>query len=67
MFFGFTYCPDICPTTMAFLNELWASWRVPRSQDTSVVMVSVDPARDTVEQLAGYVPFFNPGVYRRDR
>ena len=54
VFFGFTYCPDICPTTMAFLNEFMG-----QLQGTEVVMVSVDPARDTVEQLATYVPYFN--------
>jgi protein SCO1/2 len=60
VFFGFTYCPDICPTTMAFLNEFTESLDGTEAEDTRVVMVSVDPARDTVEQLAGYVPFFNP-------
>lgn len=59
VFFGFTYCPDICPTTMAFLNEFVASLEGTEVEDTEVVMVSVDPARDTVEQLASYVPFFN--------
>jgi protein SCO1/2 len=60
VFFGFTYCPDICPTTMAFLNQFMASLDGTEAQDTQVVMVSVDPARDTVQQLASYVPFFNP-------
>ena len=60
LFFGFTYCPDICPTTMAFLNEFVARLEPEETRDTQVVMVSVDPARDTVEQLASYVPFFNP-------
>ena len=60
VFFGFTYCPDICPTTMTFLNELMASLEGTEVEDTRVVMVSVDPARDTVEQLADYVPYFNP-------
>ena len=60
VFFGFTYCPDICPTTMAFLNNFMANLEGTEAQDTQVVMVTVDPARDTVQQLAGYVPFFNP-------
>ena len=59
VFFGFTYCPDICPTTMAFLNEFVAALEDTEAEDTQVVMVSVDPARDTVDQLAGYVPYFN--------
>ena len=44
----------------AFLNQLMKSLEGTEAEDTRVVMVSVDPARDTVEQLAGYVPFFNP-------
>jgi protein SCO1/2 len=60
VFFGFTNCPDVCPTTMAFLNEFMASLEGTEAQDTQVVMVSVDPARDTVAQLATYVPYFNP-------
>lgn len=59
-FFGFTYCPDVCPTTMAFLNKFMAQLEGTEVEDTQVVMVSVDPARDTVEQLSQYVPYFNP-------
>lgn len=59
LFFGFTFCPDICPTTMAFLNKFTASLEGTEAQETQVVMVSVDPARDTVDQLATYVPYFN--------
>ena len=60
VFFGFTYCPDICPTTMSFLNTFIGDLEGTEVEDTQVVMVSVDPARDTVAQLAGYVPYFNP-------
>jgi protein SCO1/2 len=59
VFFGYTYCPDVCPTTMSFLNEFMAQLEGTEAEDTEVVMVTVDPARDTVEQLAGYVPYFN--------
>jgi len=61
VFFGFTYCPDICPTTMAFLDRLVGELEGTEVEDTQVVMVSVDPARDSVEQLAAYVPYFNQG------
>lgn len=61
VFFGFTQCPDICPTTMAFLNRLVGELEGTEAEGaTEVVMVTVDPARDTVAQLAEYVPFFNP-------
>ncbi len=60
MFFGFTYCPDICPTTMATINDLMATLDSDIRDNTQVVLVSVDPARDTVEKLSQYVPYFNP-------
>lgn len=60
IFFGFTYCPDICPTTLTFLNDFVANLEGTEAEDTQVVMVTVDPARDTPAQLASYVPYFNP-------
>ncbi len=59
VFFGYTYCPDVCPTTMTFLNEFIGQLEDNEAGDTEVVMVTVDPARDTVAQLAEYVPYFN--------
>lgn len=60
VFFGFTTCPDVCPTTLSFLNDFIGQLEGTEVDDTAVVMITVDPARDSVEQLAGYVPFFNP-------
>ncbi len=59
VFFGYTYCPDVCPTTMTFLNEFMELLEGTEAEDTEVVMVTVDPARDTQAQLASYVPYFN--------
>lgn len=59
VFFGFTHCPDVCPTTMAFMDKFMAELEGTEVEDTEVVLVTVDPARDTVEQLAAYVPYFN--------
>ncbi len=56
LFFGFISCPDVCPTTLSVLNEAVALAEEP----PRVVLVSVDPERDTPEKLAGYVPRFNP-------
>lgn len=61
VFFGFTHCPDICPTTMALLNKLVTDLNGDILDQTQVVLVTADPARDTVEKLSEYVPFFNPG------
>lgn len=60
IFFGFTHCPDICPTTMAELAELKSQLADTEASDARVVMVSVDPARDTPDRLAQYVPYFHP-------
>ncbi|MBL6690181.1 MAG: SCO family protein [Pseudomonadales bacterium] len=56
LFFGFTTCPDICPTTLSVLADAVADIENP----PQVVMVSVDPDRDTPEKLGQYVPAFNP-------
>jgi len=55
MFFGFTTCPDICPTTLGVLNEVVRNL----DQPPQVVMVTVDRERDTPERLKAYVPAFN--------
>lgn len=59
-FSGFTHCPDICPTTLATLGRVMDSLDDSVRQQTQVIMVSVDPARDTPEKLAEYVPYFHP-------
>lgn len=60
IYFGFTHCPDICPTTLAKLSQLVQQLDSDIAAQTQVLMVSVDPARDTPEALAQYVPYFNP-------
>lgn len=59
MFFGFTHCPDICPMTLAKLAQVYKQLNENLQQQTQIVMVSVDPARDTQEKLAEYMPYFN--------
>lgn len=60
VFFGFTHCPDICPTTLAILNDTYSKLKDSEKERLQVVMISLDPERDTVEKLAEYVPYFNP-------
>ncbi len=60
IFFGFTFCPDICPTTMSLLNQFYAQLPPDVQQSTNVVMTTVDPARDTPATLKPYVEYFNP-------
>lgn len=58
LFFGYTHCPDVCPTTMA---DLASAMRLmgERSNDVQVLFVTLDPERDTQELLAQYVPSFD--------
>lgn len=61
LFFGFTHCPDVCPTTLNTLARSRALLSdLPASVQPEVVLISVDPERDTVEKLRDYVPFFDP-------
>jgi protein SCO1 len=60
MFFGFTHCPDICPTTMAAAAKMYAELDADEKEQVQIVLVSLDPERDTTEKLAQYVPYFNP-------
>lgn len=60
IFFGFTHCPDICPTTMASAAKLYAELDDDEKQQFQVVLISLDHERDTPEKLADYVPYFNP-------
>jgi len=61
VFFGYTYCPDICPTTLAMMAEVYK--RLDREPgvvpDTQVVFISVDPDRDGPGKLAEYVAYFD--------
>lgn len=60
VFFGYTFCPDICPTTLADLRQLNALLPEAARQRLRILMVSVDPNRDTPEQLKSYLSYFSP-------
>jgi protein SCO1/2 len=61
VFFGFTQCPDICPTTLATLAQTVRRLEdLPAGQQPRVLLISVDPERDPPEILAPYVRFFDP-------
>jgi protein SCO1/2 len=54
VFFGFTYCPDVCPTTMFSLGQA-ETLLGPRSERFQTVFISVDPGRDTPQKLASFL------------
>ena len=61
LFLGYTFCPDVCPTTMAALGKIYPELKnISTDSPIQVVFVSVDPKRDTPERLASYVEYFNP-------
>lgn len=59
LFFGYTYCPDICPTTLAQLRQVKSELPKEAVERLQVVLVSVDPNRDTPTQLKQYLGYFD--------
>ena len=59
VFFGFTQCPDVCPTTLTEMDEA-LKLLGPKADKVQVIFITVDPERDTASVLAQYVPAFNP-------
>jgi protein SCO1/2 len=59
LFFGYTYCPDICPTTLAQLRQIKGELPAATLEHLRVVLVSVDPDRDTPQQLEQYLDYFD--------
>lgn len=60
LFFGYTHCPDVCPTTLSDLAAAFKLMRPDEAAQVQVLFVSVDPERDTAEMLRQYVPYFHP-------
>ena len=61
LFFGYTSCPDVCPTTMAELKQALDRLSPHNLEDVQVVFITVDPERDTPERVQEYVNHFNDG------
>ncbi|MDD9908522.1 MAG: SCO family protein [Ahrensia sp.] len=59
VFFGFTYCPDICPTTLSDIS-VWLSDLGDDAGRLNVIFITVDPERDTVAAMAAYISNFHP-------
>ena len=61
VFFGFTYCPDVCPTTLSDISG-WLDDLGEAVAEMNVVFITVDPERDTVDAMAEYVSYFHPAI-----
>ena len=59
IFFGYSHCPDICPITMSVMADSYKEL-IGESDQLQVIFASVDPKRDTLENLSHYVHYFNP-------
>jgi len=62
VFFGFTNCPDICPTTLFEMSEVLKRLG-PDAEKTAALFISVDPERDTPEKLKDYISSFHPRIF----
>jgi len=60
LFFGYTFCPDVCPTTLAVMQQTWIKLSPAQQAQTQIVLVSVDTERDTPKQLKSYMDYFDP-------
>jgi protein SCO1/2 len=61
VFFGYTFCPDVCPTTLAETTA-WRAQLGLSAQDLRIIFVTVDPARDTLDVVKGYVEGYDPSI-----
>lgn len=61
VFFGFTFCPEVCPTTMVSLTSVLGKMGA-EADNLGVYFVSVDPERDTVDELKAYMAQFDPRI-----
>jgi protein SCO1 len=62
LFFGYTMCPDVCPTSLALLTSALNGLRKDELEQVRGLFVSVDPDRDTLERLQSYVAYFHPNI-----
>lgn len=61
IFFGFTHCPEVCPTTLSQLSEITDKLKT-KIMTTNIIFITLDPKRDTQEHLKDYISNFNENV-----
>lgn len=62
LYFGYTYCPDVCPTSLMVWQQALAALSADELARVQPIFVSVDPERDTIGRLADYTQFFHPSI-----
>ncbi len=62
LYFGYTFCPDICPTSLGLTSQALASLDKAEQEKVRMLFVTVDPERDTLDKLKTYTAYFNPRI-----
>lgn len=62
VYFGYSFCPDICPTDLQVIGQALDQMTDEERADAQALFITIDPERDTAQQLAGYVPLFHPQI-----
>lgn len=62
LYFGYTSCPDICPTSLALMSQAFSGMTPEELEQVQGIFVSVDPERDTLERLEEYGKYFHPNI-----
>ncbi len=62
VYFGYTFCPDVCPTTLGAMAQAYDQLSPAQRDQVVPIFITVDPERDTVDQMASYVANFSPAL-----
>ncbi|MFZ2852773.1 MAG: SCO family protein [Rhodocyclaceae bacterium] len=62
LYFGYTFCPDVCPTSLSLMAQALSALTPAERERVQGIFVSLDPERDTLERLKEYAPFFHPAI-----
>ncbi|MBS1229998.1 MAG: electron transport protein SCO1/SenC [Proteobacteria bacterium] len=62
LYFGYTFCPDVCPTSLSVIAQALSMLTAGELERVSSFLISVDPERDTMAVLKAYAPFFHPNI-----
>lgn len=62
LYFGYTWCPDVCPTSLGFLSAALEALSAQELEQVQALFISVDPERDSLEHLKSYGEYFHPGI-----
>ena len=62
LYFGYTFCPDICPTSLGFTSQALVSLDRTEQEKVQMLFVTLDPERDTLDKLKAYTAYFHPSI-----